>query len=168
MPDVAPAPCSTHPKPWSDTAPHQPSHLDANPSPRGELPWGTPTGVALPGRGTCPPASELPVIPLLPVLPPSCSLTIPFHLSLYPGGEQGAGWGSGPSPQGCPAAAGQKVRPGLAPGTCSGALGKQRRWGHPGGDTGTQHSTLRESNTDGDSLGGHSAVLCRTATLMGT
>lgn len=73
-------------------------------------------------EGTCPHASELPVIPLLPVLPPSCSFAVPSSLPI--------------------------PRDTLA------------------GDTGTRHSALQGSNTDGDILRGtqgYDIVYCGTS-----
>lgn len=67
----------------------------------------------------------------------------------------------------------RRCRPGLAPGTHSRALPGSNADGDILGGTQGHDSSLWESNTagvDGDSLGGrgHTAVLCRAATAMGT
>lgn len=87
-------------------------------------------------KGPCPHTSELSVNTLLPVLPPPGSLTLPFHLPLFPGRSRLLGGGFGSISSGMShGRTGQEVRARAHLESHSGALPRR--------------------NTDGDILGGH-------------
>lgn len=145
------APCSTHPKPWPGAAPISRAAWMQTLRPGVNPPRGPRLGWLCLGGDTSP-CQRASSDPTASSSPSPLSLAVPFCLSPYPRGSRELGGCSGPSPQGCPAAASREVGPGLAPWTRSGAL--------PG------------SNSDGDILGGttqgHNTVLCRAATRLGT
>lgn len=193
MPDTAPAPCSTRPEPQLDAAPISQATQTQTPRPGMSPPKGPQLGWPCWGGD----ASPCQRAPSDPTAPSSTSTLQPRHpLSFFPvpGGGAGSWGGFGSMPPGVPCGrwpggAGQGLPQGHTAGLCQEATQMGTSWG----DMRTRHSALQGSNTDGDILGGtqghdsslwesntagvdgdslggrgHTAVLCRAATAMGT